>query len=95
MSTPDDILNAPIISPLPQDTILDTDPDLCDLEYGAVDLMKAIYLESPLVDNLRQGGWSDTTIINAFEHLRRSGYIRVRSDQDKDEIWIELVEYPK
>lgn len=71
---------------IPEDTILDEDPPfplLTDRDKKALILMKALYLNFPLLQQHRQdSGWTATELINAAETLRRRGHLKLVELQD-------------
>lgn len=64
---------------LPMDTILDTDPP-AEFSPGVIELLKQLYLTPNYASQKLAEGASPTTIIDAFETLRRQGLMQVTDD---------------
>ena len=76
----------PLETEIPEDTILDLDPPfplITDQHKKALLLMKALYLNFPLLQRCRQDcGWTATELVNAAETLRRRGHIKLVEQPD-------------
>ena len=63
---------------LPTDTVLDK----TDLEEGARELLKAIYLKQPGAETMRADGFSDTEIVDTVHEGVQRGLLQIEHHDD-------------